>query len=70
MIALSFDQRNHGHRLVDAKKNGAWAEGNISHSSDMFSVQYGTACDASFLVDVFPAFAGFVLFLFVWEPTI
>lgn len=30
----------------------------MTHAQDMFAVQYGTACDASLIVDVFPAFAG------------
>lgn len=58
LIAVSFDQRNHGTRLLNAKKNDAWAQGNPTHSQDMFSVQYGTACDASYLLETAEANIG------------
>lgn len=38
LIAVSFDQRNHGTRLVDALANEAWKQGNPRHAQDMFSV--------------------------------
>lgn len=37
MIAVSFDQRNHGSRLVDEVANAAWRQGNERHAIDMFS---------------------------------
>ncbi|KAJ3206340.1 hypothetical protein HK099_000570, partial [Clydaea vesicula] len=55
---LAFDQRNHGDRLVDDLHNKTWKEGNINHAFDMWSVQFGTAKDISYLIDVFPAYAG------------
>jgi hypothetical protein len=42
LIACSFDQRNHGGRLVDALANESWRKGNKRHAQDMFSV-YRTA---------------------------
>lgn len=36
LIAVSFDQRNHGTREVNAQANQAWREGNASHAQDMF----------------------------------
>ncbi|KXS17749.1 alpha/beta-hydrolase [Gonapodya prolifera JEL478] len=57
-LAVAFDQRNHGTRLLDNVKNGDWRAGNDSHAIDMFSIQYGTTCDASFLIDTLPAFLG------------
>lgn len=38
LIAVSFDQRNHGTRLVDTLANEAWKQGNPRHAQDMFSV--------------------------------
>lgn len=38
LIAVSFDQRNHGTRLVDPLANEALAQGNPRHALDMFSI--------------------------------
>lgn len=38
LIAVSFDQRNHGTRLVDKLANEAWRQGNKRHAVDMFSI--------------------------------
>lgn len=38
LIAVAFDQRNHGTRLVDPLCNEAWRQGNPRHAQDMFSV--------------------------------
>jgi hypothetical protein len=38
LIAVSFDQRNHGTRLVDPLANEAWRQGNPRHAQDMFSI--------------------------------
>lgn len=51
LIAVSFDQRNHGTREVDGKANQAWREGNVTHAQDMFSIIRGTAIDTSLLLD-------------------
>lgn len=37
LIAVSFDQRNHGTRLVHEVANDAWRNGNPRHAQDMFS---------------------------------
>lgn len=37
LIAVSFDQRNHGSRLIDKLSNEAWRQGNPRHAVDMFS---------------------------------
>ena len=37
LICVSFDQRNHGSREVDAVSNGTWRDGNKTHAQDMFS---------------------------------
>ena len=38
LIAISFDQRNHGARIVDPLANEAWRQGNPRHAQDMFSI--------------------------------
>jgi len=60
LLAVSFDQRNHGERMVDALGNEGWRQGNERHAQDMFSIYAGTAQDTSLLIDyigayVFPA---------------
>ncbi|RDW87185.1 uncharacterized protein DSM5745_03827 [Aspergillus mulundensis] len=56
LIAVAFDQRNHGTRLVDPLCNESWKKGNPRHAQDMFSVFQGTARDTSLLMDYLPAF--------------
>ncbi|KAM7196501.1 hypothetical protein V8F20_006975 [Naviculisporaceae sp. PSN 640] len=51
LIALAFDQRNHGSRLVDSKANLAWRQGNEMHAQDMFGVIAGTVADQGVLLD-------------------
>ncbi|KAF5861022.1 hypothetical protein ETB97_000776 [Aspergillus alliaceus] len=56
LIAVSFDQRNHGTRLVDPLGNEAWKQGNPRHAQDMFSIIQGTARDVSLLIDFLPSY--------------
>ncbi|KAK0495303.1 Alpha/Beta hydrolase protein [Armillaria luteobubalina] len=49
LYIVTFDHRNHGHRMVDPKANDGWSE-------DMYSIQTGTARDVSFLIDFLPAY--------------
>lgn len=51
LIAISFDQRNHGTREVSAIANEAWRSGNEKHAQDMFSCYHGTSTDTSQLLD-------------------
>ena len=37
LICVSFDQRNHGSREVNAISNEAWRNGNKTHAQDMFA---------------------------------
>ncbi|KAJ3163116.1 hypothetical protein HDU86_002285 [Geranomyces michiganensis] len=53
-LLITFDQRNHGTRLVDDARNGAWKDGNATHASDMYALQWGTAVDVSTLIDTLP----------------
>ena len=36
LIAVAFDQRNHGSREVTPLANQAWRSGNVTHAQDMF----------------------------------
>ena len=38
LIAVSFDQRNHGSRIIDDMANQDWRSGNARHAQDMFSI--------------------------------
>ena len=38
LIAVSFDQRNHGSREIDPIANQTWRSGNQRHAQDMFSI--------------------------------
>lgn len=67
LIALAFDQRNHGSRAVDEGANGSWREGNPRHAQDMFGVVAGTAADQERLID---AVAGYLFVGGVGERTI
>jgi pimeloyl-ACP methyl ester carboxylesterase len=51
LIAVTFDQRNHGTREVHPPANGSWRDGNESHAQDMFGVIHGTGLDTSLLMD-------------------
>lgn len=56
LIAVAFDQRNHGTREVSAIANEAWRSGNEQHAQDMFSCFAGTAVDTSLLLDYLPGY--------------
>ncbi|KAI0339582.1 alpha/beta-hydrolase [Trametopsis cervina] len=57
LIIVTFDQRNHGERLVDVRANGAWKKGsNPRHAIDMYAIQTGTALDVSYLIDFLPSY--------------
>ncbi|KAI0466712.1 hypothetical protein F4859DRAFT_289019 [Xylaria cf. heliscus] len=52
LIAVAFDQRNHGSRLVSEVANEAWRQGNATHAQDMFAIVSGTVLDTVHLLDV------------------
>ncbi|KAI5303578.1 ATP-dependent DNA helicase chl1 [Ascosphaera pollenicola] len=56
LIAVAFDQRNHGTRLVDQLANESWRGGNARHAQDMYATFQGTARDVSLLIDALPAY--------------
>ena len=57
LIAVSFDQRNHGTREVSKIANEAWRQGNETHAQDMFSIYHGTAMDTSLLMNYVSSYA-------------
>lgn len=52
LVAVAFDQRNHGGRLVDARANAAWRSGNPAHAPDMFGAIRGMVSDNAGLMDL------------------
>ena len=38
LIAVSFDQRNHGSRIADKPANETWKQGNMRHAQNMYSI--------------------------------
>ncbi|KAH8981585.1 Alpha/Beta hydrolase protein [Lactarius hatsudake] len=59
-IVVTFDQRNHGKRMVDQRGNLAWSQNanqhNERHAVDMYSTLIGAVKDVSFLIDVLPSY--------------
>jgi len=47
LIAVSFDQRNHGGRVADNLANEAWKQGNARHAQDMFSSYREFSCNSA-----------------------
>ncbi|KAI9887169.1 MAG: hypothetical protein M1823_000996 [Watsoniomyces obsoletus] len=56
LIAVSFDARNHGTRMVKALSNEDWRGGNLTHAQDLFSIIHGTAMDVSLLLEHLPSY--------------
>lgn len=54
-IAVTFDLRNHGERIVELNKNEDWARGNSTHAVDMVSGVVGSAQDVEMVRQFVPA---------------
>ncbi|TLD23810.1 hypothetical protein PspLS_06741 [Pyricularia sp. CBS 133598] len=52
LIAVAFDQRNHGTRKIFPQANDAWRGGNPYHAQDMFGLISGAVVDTRLLIDV------------------
>jgi hypothetical protein len=52
LIAVAFDQRNHGSRLRSDIRNDSWKKGNSTHAQDMFATVSGTVMDTIHLLDL------------------
>lgn len=59
LICVSFDQRNHGSRMIDNRANESWNGGNPTHGPDMYTLFTGTAQDVSQLISHLPAYLPF-----------
>ncbi len=57
-IVITFSQRNHGERALRDESNLSWKEGNDDHAIDMWTIQYGTARDISYILDILPIILG------------
>lgn len=53
---VSFDARNHGHRLTNQVAQQGWGKGNEKHAMDLYASILGTSADVSFLIDFLPAY--------------
>lgn len=54
LIAVTFDLRNHGKRVVDEFRNDTWKGGNKNHAMDMVSAIHGNVADLKLIVDYLP----------------
>lgn len=51
LIAVAFDQRNHGTRQISEIANHSWKQGNKTHAQDMFGIVSGMVVDNALLID-------------------
>lgn len=56
VIIATFDQRNHGKRVVDEMRNQGWAKGNETHAIDMISFIEGGIQDVKLVRDYLPLY--------------
>ena len=61
LICVSFDQRNHGSRMLDNTSNVSWSQGNPTHGPDMFALYSGTASDLRHLLTHLPSYLPYTL---------
>ncbi|KAK1995739.1 hypothetical protein LX36DRAFT_712914 [Colletotrichum falcatum] len=52
LIAVAFDQQNHGTRTVSPTASDSWREGNATHALDMWAMVSGMVGDTTALIDV------------------
>lgn len=55
-LAISFDARNHGHRVTNSLGQQGWKQGNAKHAMDLYAMMLGTANDASFIIDMLSSY--------------
>ncbi|KAK6461954.1 hypothetical protein DFJ63DRAFT_206859 [Scheffersomyces coipomensis] len=56
LICVTFDNRNHGEKLIDKLKNLDWKRGNETHAIDMVSGIDGNVADLKLLIDYLPGY--------------
>ena len=55
-LVLTFDARNHGHRMTNELGQKAWKQGNDRHALDLYGMIVGGARDTSFIIDFLAAY--------------
>lgn len=56
LLVISFDARNHGHRMTHSLGQKGWAADNKQHAVDLYGMILGGAADVSFLIDLIPPY--------------
>lgn len=56
LLVVSFDARNHGHRMTNSLGQKGWGMGNKQHAVDLYGMILGNAADVDFLVDLLPSY--------------
>ena len=56
LICVTFDNPNHGQRLVNEHSNSDWAENNETHGADMMSIIEGTIQNIRLIMDYLPSY--------------
>lgn len=56
LLVVSFDARNHGHRMTNSLGQKGWGMGNKQHAMDLYGMILGISADVSFLVDMLPPY--------------
>jgi pimeloyl-ACP methyl ester carboxylesterase len=57
-VCVTFDNPNHGSRLVDVARNHAWDRGNLHHCVDMYSQMLGAVQDMNLVLELLPGTLG------------
>ncbi|CAO1627264.1 unnamed protein product [Parajaminaea phylloscopi] len=56
LLVVSFDARNHGHRMTNQLGQKGWGAGNQQHAMDLYGMILGISADVSFLVAMLPPY--------------
>lgn len=56
LICVTFDNRNHGERLLKEQHNRSWKSGNDTHGVDMISMIRGGIDDLKLVMDYLPSY--------------
>jgi hypothetical protein len=63
LICVTFDNPNHGQRLVSKQNNLGWAEGNDTHAADMMSIIEATMQNIKLIMDFLPSYLNLDMYL-------
>lgn len=62
-VCVTFDDRNHGERVVDETRNRSWKSGNAHHGIDLVSMVHGIAYNLKLIIDYLPSYLNLEYFL-------